>query len=170
MWVLFPVAYTLAAMLPDQFCILNIKNVLSAYLLVLPISFIAELFLHDVNLPLLTYVWGRKFLSVIQQQWADKEGDTMWYHYGLFWGLVDFELLQEFFNCHWLKYCFKQIKKTKQPTTKAKHGPSVFLYAGIFALEVIKNVTVVLHGIPTQLYFFTECVRVQLVEQKHNKH
>jgi len=64
-------------MLPDQFCILNIKNVLSAYLLVLPISFIAELFLHDVNLPLLTYVWGRKFLSVIQQQWADKEGDTM---------------------------------------------------------------------------------------------
>lgn len=29
-------------------------------------------FLRDVNLPLLIYVWGRNFLSVIQQQRADK--------------------------------------------------------------------------------------------------
>lgn len=57
-------------MLPDQFGVSNIKNVLSAPLLVSLISFIAELFLHDVNLPLLIYVWGRIFLSVVQQQWA----------------------------------------------------------------------------------------------------
>lgn len=57
-------------MLPDQFGVSNIKNVLSASLLVSLISFIAELFLHDVNLPLLIYVWGRIFLSVVQQQWA----------------------------------------------------------------------------------------------------
>lgn len=57
-------------MLPDQFGVLNIKNVLSASLLVSLISFIAELFLHDVNLPLLIYVWGRNFLPVVQQQWA----------------------------------------------------------------------------------------------------
>lgn len=62
----------ITAMLPDHFGVLNIKNMLSASLLVSPISFIAELSLHDVNLPSLISVWGRNFLSVVKQHWADK--------------------------------------------------------------------------------------------------
>lgn len=48
-------------------------------------------------------------------------------------------------------------KKTK-PTTKAKHESSLVLSAGILALEVIKNVTVLLNGISTQLYFYQACL------------
>lgn len=59
-------------MLPDQLGVLNPKNMLSLSLPVSLISFLAELFLHDVNLPLLIYVWGRNFLSVVHEQWADK--------------------------------------------------------------------------------------------------
>lgn len=49
----------------------------------------------------------------------------------------------------------------------------MFLYAGIFALEVITNVSVLLNGLYTQLYFFFHPARhvwVQLVKQKRNKH
>lgn len=72
MGILFPVGCTLTAVLPDQLGALNPKNTLSLSLPVSLISFLAELFLHDVNLPLLIYVWGRNFLSVVHEQWADK--------------------------------------------------------------------------------------------------
>lgn len=71
-WNCFPVGYTLTAVLPDQLGVLNPKNTLSLSLPVSLISFLAELFLHDVNLPLLIYVWGRNFLSLVYEQWADK--------------------------------------------------------------------------------------------------
>lgn len=72
MGILFPVGYTLSAVLPEQLGVLSPKNTLSLSLPVSLISFLAELFLHDVNLPLLIYVWGRNFLSVAHEQWADK--------------------------------------------------------------------------------------------------
>lgn len=72
MGILFLVGYTLTAVLPDQLGVLNPKNMLSLSLPVSLISFLAELFLHDVNLPLLIYVWGTNFLSVVHEQWVDK--------------------------------------------------------------------------------------------------
>lgn len=72
MGILFAVGYTLTAVLPEQLGTSSPKNMLSLSLPVSLISFLAELFLHDVNLSLLIYVWGRNFLSVVHELWADK--------------------------------------------------------------------------------------------------